>query len=95
MNFTKLPHVFKLVKDLIRGPGEISIDYIYRELERIEEMENARGQYAVAASYVPAAATGAIMFFGGDWKDAAMSEALAIILALLLLVANRWQKLWV
>lgn len=95
MNFTKLPHVFKLVKGMIRGPEKISTDVIYGELKRIEEMEDAWGQYAIAASYVPAAATSAIMFFGGDWKDAAMSGALAIIPALLLLVANKWERLWV
>lgn len=95
MNFTKLPHVFKLVKDMIREPQRISGDNIYEELKRIEEMENAWGQYAIAASYIPAAATSAIMFFGGDWKDAAMSGALAIIPALLLLVANKWERLWV
>lgn len=95
MNFTKLPHVFKLVKDMIRKPEGTSVDNIYGELKRIEEMENAWGQYAIAASYVPAAATSAIMFFGGDWKDAAMSGTLAIIPALLLLVANKWERLWV
>lgn len=92
MNFTKLPHVFKLVKDMIRRPGEIPIGHIYGELERIEEMENAWGQYAVAASYMPAAATSAIMFFGGDWKNAAMSGALAVIPEPLLLVENKWER---
>lgn len=95
MNFTKLPHVFKLVKDMIREPEGTSVDNIYGELKRIEGMENAWGQYAIAASYVPAAATSAIMFFGGDWKDAAMSGVLAIIPAFLLLVANKWERLWV
>lgn len=95
MNFTKLPYVFKLVKDIVRRPGKNSLDDINNELKRIEALPNAWDQYAIAASYVPAAATSAIMFFGGDWRDAAMSGALAVIPALLLLAANKWERLWV
>ncbi|KAH0606168.1 uncharacterized protein H6S33_003829 [Morchella sextelata] len=94
MNFTKLPYVFDLVKRIVRDPAGLTMPNIYAELERIESLESAWNQYAVAASYVPAAATSAIMFFGGDWKDAAMSGALALIPAALLLVANRWERLW-
>lgn len=95
MNFTKLPCVFDLVKSIVRDPEGLTMPNIYAELERIESLESAWSQYAIAASYVPAAATSAIMFFGGDWKDAAMSGALAVIPAALLLIANRWERLWV
>lgn len=95
MNFTKLPCVFDLVKRIVRDPAGLTMPNIYAELERIEGLESAWNQYTIAASYVPAAATSAIMFFGGDWKDAAMSGALALIPAALLLVANRWERLWV
>lgn len=95
MNFTRLPHVFALVKDMIRRPEDFHLNIVYAELERIKVMKSAWSEYAIAASYVPAAATSAIMFFGGDWGDAAMSGALAVIPALLRLVTNKWEKLWV
>lgn len=80
---------------MIRRPDSVVAEDVYTELERIEQLENAWNKYAIAASYIPAAATSAIMFFGGDWKDAGMSGALAVIPALLMLLADRWEGLWV
>ena len=95
MNFTKLPLLFRLVKNMIRTPADTNIDASSADLAAIESTVPAFSPIWIAASYIFAAMTSAIMFFHGNWKDAGMSGALAMIPAGLMLLANQYGQLWV
>lgn len=95
MDFTKLALLMRLLKTILRHPAQRSVDALLADLAQIEATPSAFSAVSVAISYVFAATTGAIMFFHGNWKDAAMSGVLAIIPATLMLLANEFSQLWV
>ncbi|MCJ1469129.1 hypothetical protein MMC07_007762 [Pseudocyphellaria aurata] len=94
MDFTKLSLLMSLVKKILRHPTQSSVDDLLADLAQIEATPSAFSSVAIGISYVFTAATAAIMFFHGTWKDAAMSSALAIIPATLMLVAKEFSQLW-
>lgn len=95
MDFTKLSLLMSLLKKILRHPTQSSVDDLLVDLAQIEATPSAFSSNSIAVSYVFTATTGAIMFFHGNWKEAAMSGALATIPATLLLLANRFSQLLV
>lgn len=95
MDFTKLSLLMSLLKKILRHPTQSSVEDLLADLAQIEATPSAFSSVAIGISYLFTAVTGAIMFFHGNWKDAAMSGTLAIIPATLMLVANEFGQLWV
>lgn len=95
MDFTKLSLLMGLLKKILRHPAQRSVDALLADLAQIEATPSAFSSVSIGISYVFSATAGAIMFFHGTWKDAAMSGVLAIIPATLMLLANEFSQLWV
>lgn len=95
MDFTKLSLLMSLLKKILRHPAQSSVDALLADLAQIEATPSAFSSVSICISYVLTATTGAIMFFHGNWREAAMSGALAIIPATLMLLADQFSQLWV